>query len=89
MAACTIVKLALKRFLCLLTLCVCILLGSTVLLPTDVAIARLVVTVVGAAVSAALSSIARGRGALRLMAVWVIVSTIYKVSLSRGRNRVL
>jgi uncharacterized membrane protein YfcA len=65
-----------------------VLLGSIILLPIDVATACLVITVVGTAVSAALSSVARGRGALRLIAVRVIVSAIYKVSLSRSRSRV-
>jgi hypothetical protein len=69
-------------------LCVCVLLGSTILFPIDVATARLVVTVVGTAISTALSSVARGRGALRPTAVRVIVSAIRKVSLSRSRSRV-
>jgi hypothetical protein len=62
--------------------------GSIILLPIDVVTARLVIIVIGTAVSAALSSVARGRGALRPMAVRVIVSAIRKVSLSRGRSRV-
>jgi hypothetical protein len=65
-----------------------VLLGLIILLPTDVVTARLIITVVGTAVSAALSSVARGRGVLRPTAVRVIVSTIRKVSLSRGRSRV-
>jgi hypothetical protein len=69
-------------------LCVCVLPGSIILLPTDVATARLVITVIGMAVSAALSSVARGRGVLRLIAVQVIVSTIRKVSLSYSKSRV-
>jgi hypothetical protein len=62
--------------------------GSIILLPIDIVTARLIITVVGTAVSAALSSVARGRGALRPTAVRVIVSAIRKVSLSRSRNRV-
>jgi hypothetical protein len=65
-----------------------VLLGSIILLPIDVVTARLIVTVVGTAVSAALSSVARGKGTLRPTAVWVIVSVICKVSLSRSRSRV-
>jgi hypothetical protein len=88
LAARTIVELALKRFFRLLALCVYMLLRSIILLPIDVATARLIITVVGTAVSAALSSVARGRGVLRPTAVRVIVSAIRKVSLSRSRSRV-
>jgi hypothetical protein len=69
LAARTIIKLVLKRFFCLLVLCVCVLPGSIILLPIDVVTARLVIIVVGTAVSAALSSVARGRGVLRPTAV--------------------